>query len=79
MFREQARHARDAGALRKVVQWSVALAQGDGLVVAGERGKQIAEAPDAALIDRRLGKATLAPGGFQVLRFAARLPSSEDT
>ncbi len=69
MFREQARHARDAGALRKVVQWSVAFAQGDGLVVAVERRKKVTKAPNAALIDRRLGKATLAPGGSQVLRF----------
>ena len=51
MFGQQARDSGDARALRKFVQGSVALAQGDSLALAGEGGQQIAKAPHAALID----------------------------
>src|ERR1700686_1213685 len=73
MFGEQARHTGDAGALRKFVQWSVALAERDGLLLAPESGKQVAKTPDAALIDRRLGESSLAPDVFQILGSAPRL------
>ena len=62
---EEARHAADAGALREFVERRVAFAQGDYLLVVGERGKQIAEPPDSAEVDGRLRKLTLAPSRFQ--------------
>src|ERR1700733_12163446 len=65
MFAEKPRHTGHAGAPWKLVVWRVALAQRDGLVVAGERGQQIAEAPDPALINGGLRETALQACRFQ--------------
>ena len=78
MFGEQARHAGDARALRKFVEWRVTLAQRDGLLV-GLR----ARAEDRGSARRRFDRSVRKTGGdcarwISVSRRQDWLPSSED-
>jgi len=59
-----------------------ALAQGDGGLMIGERGKQFAEAPDPALIDGMQREPAIEPNrlqlsGIRVRRFPARISNLE--
>ena len=73
MFRKQARHAGNVGAVRKFIQRCVALAQRNDLLAGLEDGKEIAKSPDATQVDIGVGKPALAPNGFQLLRIGRRL------
>ena len=53
--------ASDFGAAREVVEGGVALAEGDGVLGVVDDGEQIAEAPDAGLVDGHGGGAALLP------------------
>ena len=61
MFGEEPVDACDFGAAGQVVEGSVALAEGDDVVKVFDDGEEIAEAPNAALVDGHGGGATLLP------------------
>ena len=61
MLGEEPVDAGGFGAARKVVERRVAFAEGDDVFEVVDDGEQIAEAPDAGLIDRHGGGAALLP------------------
>ena len=65
MFSEEARDAGCARRLRKLVEWSIAFAQGDNLLLGVRRRENFAEAPDAAEVESGVQGAAFAPEGFQ--------------
>ena len=61
MLGEEPVDAGDFGAAGQLVERGVALAEGDDVVEVVDDGEQVAEAPDAALIDGHGGGAALLP------------------
>ncbi len=61
MLGEEPVDAGDFGAAREIVERSVALAEGDDVVGVVDDGEQVAEAPDAGLVDGHGGGAALLP------------------
>ena len=53
--------AERAGGTREIVERGVAFAEGDNFFEVVDDGEQIAEAPDAGLIDGHAGRAALLP------------------
>jgi hypothetical protein len=51
MLGKEARDASDAGGLRKFIEWSVAFAQGDDLLLGRGRGEKFTESPHAAEVE----------------------------
>ena len=68
MFGKKPRHSGNAGALRKLIEWSIAFAQADRLPIIFERGQQIAKSPHPAEIDGLRRKLAISPGRFQLVR-----------
>ena len=54
-------HSKGAGGTRQGVERGVALAQGDGIAKAVQDGKQLAEAPDAGVVECLGGTFSFAP------------------
>ena len=65
VLEDEAVEAGVFGGAGRVEQRRVALAQGDHAVVGVEERDHLAVAPDAALVERRVGRAALAPAFLQ--------------
>jgi hypothetical protein len=61
MLGEKPVDAGDFGAARKIVERSIAFAESDDFLEVIDDGKEVAEAPDAGLVDRHAGGAALLP------------------